>query len=88
MAACSSSGLFAPGLLDRHQKGFERIREAYPWDAAALVSSHNDPNPANILFDGERLWLIDWETAYRNDPLVDVATLTMFYRQRRRSWRR
>jgi hypothetical protein len=26
-----------------------------------------------MLFDGERLWLIDWESAYRNDPLVDVA---------------
>jgi hypothetical protein len=25
------------------------------------------------LFDGERLWLIDRESAYRNDPLVDVA---------------
>jgi len=72
------SGRFAPGLLDRHGKGFERIREAYPWDSEALVSSHNDLNPANILFDGERLWLIDWETAYRNDPLVDVATLTIF----------
>jgi aminoglycoside phosphotransferase (APT) family kinase protein len=73
------SGLFAPGLLDRHQKGFERIRAAYPWDAAALVSSHNDANPSNVLFDGERLWLIDWETAYRNDPLADVATLGAFY---------
>jgi aminoglycoside phosphotransferase (APT) family kinase protein len=38
-----------------------------------LVSSHNDPIPSNTLFDGERLWLIDWESAYRNDPLVDVA---------------
>jgi hypothetical protein len=28
-----------------------------------------------MLFDGTRLWLIDWETAYRNDPLVDVAIL-------------
>jgi len=37
------------------------------------VSSHNDPVPNNILFDGKRLWLIDWESAYRNDPLVDVA---------------
>ena len=36
-------------------------------------SSHNDPVPRNVLFDGERLWLIDWESAYRNDPLVDVA---------------
>jgi aminoglycoside phosphotransferase (APT) family kinase protein len=72
------SGLFAPGLLDRHREGFGRIREAYPWNSETLVSSHNDLNPANILFDGERLWLIDWETAYRNDPLVDVGTLTIF----------
>ncbi len=66
---------FAPGLLDRHLEGFARIKEAYPWDAGTHVSSHNDPNPQNVLFDGERLWLIDWETAYRNDPLTDVAIL-------------
>ena len=71
-------GRFTPGLLDGHRQGFERIREAYRWYGEALVSSHNDLNPANILFDGERLWLVDWETAYRNDPLVDVATLTIF----------
>jgi hypothetical protein len=69
------AGLAAPGLLDPHVEAFERIRQAYPWDAASHVSSHNDPNPHNILFDGERLWLIDWETAYRNDPLTDVAVL-------------
>jgi aminoglycoside phosphotransferase (APT) family kinase protein len=72
------AGLFADGLLDRHREGFERIRQAYPWDASALVSSHNDPHPGNILFDGERLWLIDWDTAYRNDPVLDVAIMTMF----------
>ncbi|MEP7355410.1 MAG: phosphotransferase [Acidobacteriota bacterium] len=66
---------FAPGLLDPHLEVFERIRQAYPWDAASHVSSHNDPNPRNILFDGKRLWLIDWETAYRNDALTDVAIL-------------
>jgi tRNA A-37 threonylcarbamoyl transferase component Bud32 len=70
-----SSTVFAPGLLDAHGEGFTRIRAAYPWDAAALVSSHNDPNPRNIIFDGQRLWLVDWETAYRNDPLTDVAIL-------------
>jgi aminoglycoside phosphotransferase (APT) family kinase protein len=72
------SGMFAPGLLDPHREALERIHEAYPWDSEGLVSSHNDLNPTNILFDGERLWLIDWETAFRNDPLVDVATLTIF----------
>lgn len=73
LAGLIASGRFAPGLLDPHVAGLAEIREAYPWDAAALVSSHNDPNPSNVLFDGQRLWLIDWETAYRNDPFADVA---------------
>jgi aminoglycoside phosphotransferase (APT) family kinase protein len=66
---------FAPGLLDAHRESFERIVAAYPWNPAAHVSSHNDPNARNTLFDGNRLWLIDWETAYRNDPFTDVAIL-------------
>jgi hypothetical protein len=28
------------------------------------------------MFDGERLWLVDWELAFRNDPLVDIAIVT------------
>ena len=64
---------FAPGLLDEHHAGFDRIRDAYPWNADRHVSSHNDPNPRNILFDGKRLWLIDWETSYRNDAFTDIA---------------
>jgi aminoglycoside phosphotransferase (APT) family kinase protein len=67
------TGLFAPGILDPHTEHLARIRARYVWDPKDSVSSHNDPVPRNILFDGERLWLIDWESAYRNDPLVDVA---------------
>jgi hypothetical protein len=67
------TGLFAPGLLSPHSDKLELIREGYVWDAVGSVSSHNDPVPRNVLFDGRRLWLIDWESAYRNDPLVDVA---------------
>lgn len=68
------SGLFAPGLLDPATQRLERIRETFVWEADELVSSHNDLLPRNVLFDGQRLWLIDWESAYRNDPLVDLAT--------------
>ncbi|HTO71359.1 MAG TPA: phosphotransferase [Myxococcota bacterium] len=75
--AVHRSALFAPGLLEPHREGFARIRAAYAWHESALVSSHNDPNPRNVLFDGERLWLVDWETAYRNDPLTDVAIATL-----------
>ena len=67
------TGLFAAGLLDAHVQRLELLREAYDAETTRLVSSHNDPVPSNILFDGERLWLIDWESAYRNDPLIDVA---------------
>jgi aminoglycoside phosphotransferase (APT) family kinase protein len=67
------TGLFAAGLLDAHVERLERLREAYDAGATRLVSSHNDPVPGNILFDGTRLWLIDWESACRNDPLVDAA---------------
>ena len=66
------ANLFAPGLLDPHSEGFSRVRKAIP-KSNRQVSAHNDPNPRNMVFDGNRLWLIDWETAYRNDPLVDVA---------------
>jgi aminoglycoside phosphotransferase (APT) family kinase protein len=67
------TGLFARGVLDAHTEHLARIREVYVWDSEKSVSSHNDSIPSNILFDGERLWMIDWESAYRNDPLVDVA---------------
>jgi aminoglycoside phosphotransferase (APT) family kinase protein len=68
------SALFAAGALDPHAEGLTRLSAALGKGGPA-VSSHNDPNPRNILFDGERLWLVDWELAFRNDPLVDVAIL-------------
>jgi aminoglycoside phosphotransferase (APT) family kinase protein len=76
LGAVHGSRVFTSGLLDPHLAGFQRIREAYPWDDSTHVSSHNDPNPRNVLFDGERLWLIDWETSGRNDPFADVAVLS------------
>jgi aminoglycoside phosphotransferase (APT) family kinase protein len=70
------TGLFADGVLDPVNERLAEIRATYVWDRADSVSCHNDPVPANILFDGRRLWLIDWESAYRNDPLVDVAIMS------------
>jgi aminoglycoside phosphotransferase (APT) family kinase protein len=67
------TGLFAGGMLDSHFERLERLRATYDWDPGEAVSCHNDSLPSNILFDGERLWLVDWESAYPNDPLVDIA---------------
>jgi hypothetical protein len=76
LTGLKNSPIIAPGQMEPHAEGLALIRGALPWDPASLVSSHNDPNPRNIIFDGERLWLIDWELAFRNDPLVDLAILT------------
>lgn len=40
-----------------------------------MVIGHNDLLAANILDDGKRLWLIDWEYGGFNTPLFDLAGL-------------
>lgn len=40
-----------------------------------LVFDHNDLLAANIIDDGARLWLVDWEYAGFNSPLFDLGGL-------------
>lgn len=40
-----------------------------------LVFGHNDMLAGNLLDDGERIWMIDWEYAGFNSPLFDLANL-------------
>lgn len=41
-----------------------------------LAPSHNDLfKPDNMLFDGSRLWLVDWEAAFQNDRYADLAVV-------------
>ena len=73
LTALRFSGRVRSDQLAAHHEMFEEIRAVYPWDPSTFVSTHNDPNPANLLYDGTRLWLVDWETAKRNDPFIDIA---------------
>jgi aminoglycoside phosphotransferase (APT) family kinase protein len=58
---------------------YDEIRQVYPHSDAELVASHNDLKPQNTLFDGERIWLVDWEAAFLNDPYVDLAVVANFF---------
>jgi thiamine kinase-like enzyme len=40
-----------------------------------LVFGHNDLLAANLIDDGERLWLVDWEYGGFNSPLFDLGGL-------------
>lgn len=40
-----------------------------------VVLGHHDLLPANLMDDGERLWLVDWEYGGYGTPLFDLANL-------------
>jgi thiamine kinase-like enzyme len=40
-----------------------------------IVYGHNDLLPTNLMDDGKRLWLIDWDYAGFNSPLFDLGNL-------------
>jgi aminoglycoside phosphotransferase (APT) family kinase protein len=76
------SGLSAGGSLPEFvHDAVCRVREQpAPAPERAPVLSHNDVNPTNLAFDGERLFLLDWDTSGQNDPFFDLATISVFLR--------
>jgi thiamine kinase-like enzyme len=72
---CDDGEIATPeGLHER----MDRVRRAA--DALAVrpmdsVPSHNDLSADNIIDDGRRLWLIDFEYSGNNDPCYDIADL-------------
>ena len=81
-------GLSLRGTLEQHYQLLEpRVQEslAVRMDKASRilalleaedpdpVPSHRDPVAGNLLFDEERLWLIDWEYSAMASPYWDLA---------------
>jgi aminoglycoside phosphotransferase (APT) family kinase protein len=56
---------------------FEAVEATLARDPRRVVS-HNDLNPGNVLWDGARAWLVDWEVAGLTHPFYDLAVLAMF----------
>lgn len=70
--------LFSDGSA--HQKALPELLEKNNMLEVAtgqidMVVAHNDLLAANILDDGNQLWLIDWEYGGFNSPLFDLAGL-------------
>jgi hypothetical protein len=56
------------------------LSEEPPARERAWVLSHNDVNPTNLVYDGENLLLLDWDTAGPNDPTYNLAAIAVFLR--------
>lgn len=79
LAVIESAQQQLPPLMVEYLARFEEIRAALQ-PHMTLGASHNDLNPGNILFDGTRLWIVDWESAWQNDPMQDLATIRHWFR--------
>jgi thiamine kinase-like enzyme len=53
------------------------VRRALEASPAPLVPCHNDPWPGNLLDADGRIYLIDWEYSGMNDPMWDLADLSV-----------
>ena len=70
------SNILPENELQEFLARYEQLAEAYTRLDSDMVPSHNDLfKPDNILFDGNRLWLIDWEAAFQNDRYADLAVV-------------
>ena len=58
----------------RKARAVRRALEASP---ASLTPCHNDPWPGNLIDAGGRVYLIDWEYSGMNDPVWDLADLSV-----------
>lgn len=72
------AGLSTPEAEELIER-FAAFRETYRTPPEDLVASHNDLNPRNVLYDGRRLWLIDWDAAFLADRYVDLAAAANWF---------
>ena len=49
-------------------------------DKGCTSLCHGDFHPLNVMFDGERHWIIDWTDAGAGNPLIDVARVYLLAR--------
>jgi len=53
------------------------VRNALDLNPVALAPCHCDPLCENLLDNGERMWIVDWEYSGMNDPLWDLGDLSV-----------
>ena len=67
----------------------QRVLDETPPDGGReTVLSHNDVNPGNLVYDDDKLVLVDWDAAGRNHPYYDLAAIAVFLRMDNETCRR
>jgi thiamine kinase-like enzyme len=69
------ANLLSPNEVEEVYRRYEEVCAVYPRLDSDIVSCHGDLKPANILFDGRRVWLVGWKAAFLNDRYFDLAVV-------------
>jgi len=70
--------LFPSAMTDEIMQGYQAAFDC-PRPESDLVACHNDLKPDNILFDGARLWFVDWEAAFANNRYTELSVVANFW---------
>jgi len=71
---CKSMGVLPQDQMEELLARHAKLASVCSPQDSELAPSHNDLfKPDNMLFDGRRTWLIDWEAAFQNDRYADLA---------------
>jgi len=73
----------AANLLPKNEteevfRQYAQVSAVYPRVDADMVSCHQDLKPENVVFDGNRVWLLGWKAALVNDRYFDLAIVANF----------
>ena len=72
------AGLLPEDEIEEVFTRYEQVCAAYPRLDSDMVSCHMDLKPENIVFDGQRVWLVGWQAALLNDRYFDLAVAANF----------
>jgi thiamine kinase-like enzyme len=73
-----AAGLLSKGEIEEIFTRYEQVCGAYPRLDSDMVSCHSDLKAENILFDGQRVWVVGWHAALLNDRYFDLAVAPNF----------
>ena len=73
----SAQGVAPPAAYQGLLRQSQRIEQAFARSGRFEAPCHNDLLPANLLFDADRIWLLDFEYAGMNNPFFDLANLSV-----------
>ena len=77
LALLDTLGTSLPESYHETVTGAQVVREALAARPLPLAPCHCDPLCENVLDDGRRMWLVDWEYSGMNDPMWDLGDISV-----------